>query len=190
MYPIVRVSFGVVVSCVFLILVANVNGFFVSPSDDPAWVDVAAADAAGSTNGGPGGPGLAVYQRVCQSCHQASGAGLEGVYPPLAGSEWAQGDPGIPVRLVLHGFQGAIERNGVQYSGVMAAWGEVLDDQEIADVLNYVRAAWGNSGSTIAADYVAEVRAATANKLGAYQPDEVVAEVTAAASGGDSSAEQ
>ena len=186
MYPIVRVSFGVVVSCVLLILAANVSGFFVSPSDDPAWVDVAVADAGGGTGNGPGGPGLAVYQRVCQSCHQATGNGLEGVYPPLAGSEWAQGDPAIPVRLVLHGFQGAIERNGVKYSGVMAAWGEVLDDQEIADVLNFVRASWGNSGAPVAADYVAEVRAATANKLGAYQPDEVLAEATASASGGDS----
>ena len=103
--------------------------------------------------------GEEVYAQVCQSCHMANGAGLTKVYPPLAGSDWPMMEASIPIRIVLHGLMGEIEVNGEKYNNVMAPWGAVLGDQEVANVLNYVRSSWGNSGADeITVEKVAEVR--------------------------------
>ena len=77
-----------------------------------------------------------------------------------------------PIRIVLHGFQGAIERNGKTYNGVMAAWSQ-LSDQEIADVLTHVRSSWGNSAGAVTVDEVKAVRDQTAGKVGAYTEAEL-----------------
>ena len=103
--------------------------------------------------------GEEVYAQVCQSCHMANGAGLTKVYPPLAGSDWPMMEASIPIRIVLHGLMGEIEVNGEKYNNVMAPWGAVLGDQEVANVLNYVRSSWGNTGADeITVEQVAEVR--------------------------------
>ena len=140
----------------------NVKGFFVEPGDDPKWVDPDAQNAANADAGGAvaaGGPSAAVYAKICAGCHQASGKGVPGTYPPLAGSELLTGDPTKPTKIILHGFKGKIVRGGATYEGLMAPWKDALSDQEIADVLNYVRTSWGNSGSNdITADQVKQVR--------------------------------
>lgn len=144
----------------------NYEGFFTKYSDDPVWIDpnAAAAAAGGSTE--PGGPGKVVYGRICAACHLGSGKGVPGNnIPPLAGSAFAQGDATIPIRIVLHGFRGPIERGGAQINGQMAPWKDQLSDQEIADVLTYVRMSFGNSGGAITADEVKAVREATASQL-------------------------
>jgi len=155
------------------ITACNIQGFFTKVGDDPVWVDPNAA-AATAADAGAGGPGKAVYGKICASCHLGTGKGVPGNnIPPLAGSALAQGDATIPVRIVLHGFKGPIERGGVTINGQMAAWKDVLNDQEIADVLTYVRSSFGNTGTAVTADEVKAVREQTSGHAGAYTEAEL-----------------
>jgi mono/diheme cytochrome c family protein len=108
--------------------------------------------------------GKQVYSTTCAACHQAAGEGVEGTYPPLAGSEWVNGDDAKVVRIVLNGVSGPLEVAGETYSGMMPAWGPVLKDDDIAAVLTYVRSSWGNKAQPITAATVAKIRAATASR--------------------------
>jgi len=154
----------------------NVKGFFTSYDDDPVYESPITEAAAGAEAGGSSAdasPGAKTFKEVCSSCHQTKGQGVPGTYPPLAGSALAQNaDATKPIRIVLHGFQGAIERNGKTYNGVMAAWSQ-LSDQEIADVLTHVRSSWGNSAGAVTFDEVKTVRDQTAGKVGAYTEAEL-----------------
>ncbi|MAA77893.1 MAG: cytochrome C [Deltaproteobacteria bacterium] len=89
--------------------------------------------------------GAEVYQTFCIHCHQANGQGVPTRYPPLNGSQWLKGT--IPIKIVLHGLKGPIEVNGETYNNVMAPWGNVLTDQEIANVIMYIRTSWNNSAT-------------------------------------------
>lgn len=90
--------------------------------------------------------GKTVYMKTCVACHQANGAGLAPVFPPLDGSEWLQLDNTVLAKIVLRGLQGPIKVKGADYNMVMAPLGDTLKDAEVADVLNYVRATWGKGG--------------------------------------------
>jgi mono/diheme cytochrome c family protein len=104
------------------------------------------------------------YQAVCSACHQATGLGVEGNFPPLAGSEWLTGKSEVPIAIVLHGLQGEIEVAGKKYNGVMSAWGETMNDAEIAAVLTHERSSWGNTASPVTADEVKTIRAKYASR--------------------------
>lgn len=165
---------GSIVAVSGLVVGCNVSGFFTSYGDDPVWVDpnAKAAEAGGDQAGG--GPGKGVYGRICASCHLGSGKGVPANnIPPLGGSQLAQGDATVPIRIVLHGFRGPIERNGVAINGQMAAWKDQLSDAEIADVLTYVRSNFGNSGAAVTADDVKAVREKTASRLAPYSEAEL-----------------
>jgi len=110
--------------------------------------------------------GQQIYQR-CATCHQATGLGLPGSFPPLAGSEWATApNAAVPIRIVLHGLQGLITVKNQRFSSAMPAYGtgQPLSDADVAAVLTYVRSAWGNSASAVTGDEVARERAATASR--------------------------
>lgn len=111
-----------------------------------------------------GPDGKVVYSTTCAACHQATGEGVEGTYPPLAGSEIVNGDEAKVIRIVLHGLTGPVEVAGETYSGMMPPWGGVLKDPELAAVLTYVRGAWGNKAAPITTAKVAAIRAATASR--------------------------
>jgi mono/diheme cytochrome c family protein len=117
------------------------------------------APAAGGEAAAPDGE--AIYSARCVACHQATGLGLAGAFPPLAESEWVVGIPERPVGIVLHGLQGAIEVKGVPYQGVMPAFKDQLSDGEIAAVVSYVRRSFGNDAPVVSAETVATVRGAT-----------------------------
>ena len=102
--------------------------------------------------------GEEVYTQVCQVCHQAGGAGLAGAFPPLAGSEWVAKSSETLSKIVLHGLMGEIEVKGAKYNSVMAPLGSQLNDQEVANVLTYVRSNWGNSSGEVKAEEVKAVR--------------------------------
>jgi mono/diheme cytochrome c family protein len=104
----------------------------------------------------PAVSGQAVYTTVCMPCHNEGGAGVEGRYPPLAGSEWVAREDAI--RFVLHGRSGPIEVKGKRYVGEMPALGGQLTDAEIAAVVNYVRQNWGNKGPAVDEATVAKLR--------------------------------
>lgn len=147
---------------------------FVGDDAPPEWEpdpkDVAAQQGALPT---AGGPGAAVFNAKCAVCHQMTGEGIPGVYPTLKGSALATGDPSLPIRVVLHGFQGPIERNGRTYNGVMQPWQNELSDQEIADVLTYVRTSWGNAAAAIDAAAVKDVRDKTKGRVTAWTEAEL-----------------
>jgi len=99
---------------------------------------------------------------MCFTCHQPNGVGLAGQFPPLAGSDWVLGDKDRLIKISMYGLMGEIEVNGVKYNNVMAPPGippGSLTDDQIANVLTYIRNDWGNSASAVSAEEVATVRA-------------------------------
>lgn len=110
--------------------------------------------------------GAAVYQSVCGLCHQPTGYGVPNVAPPLAESLWVTGDPERLIRIALHGLYGEIEVNGQKWNLAMPGQGmnPLLDDAKLADVLTYIRNAWGNEAAPISAAQIAKVREATKNR--------------------------
>ncbi|MCX8488990.1 MAG: GDSL-type esterase/lipase family protein, partial [Opitutales bacterium] len=105
-------------------------------------------------------PGQAIYEALCLNCHQAAGQGLNGVYPPLAKSDWVAGDAQTLIRITIHGLAGPTKVQGTDYGLVpMPPMG--LDDQQLADVLTYVRSAFGNKAPAVKPDEVKAVREAT-----------------------------
>ncbi len=80
----------------------------------------------------------------CNGCHQANGAGVAGVYPPLDGSEWVTEGTERIAQLILNGIQGPIKVKGQSYANVMPAHKGILTDEQIANVITYIRASWSN----------------------------------------------
>jgi nitrite reductase (NO-forming)/hydroxylamine reductase len=102
--------------------------------------------------------GEAVYLGNCSACHQPTGQGLPGAFPPLAESDFLQGNRRDVMQAALFGLSGPITVNGTDYNGVMPSMG-YLNDQELADALTYVFASWGNSLAAVSVDEVAALRA-------------------------------
>ncbi|HYC71278.1 MAG TPA: cytochrome c [Opitutaceae bacterium] len=105
--------------------------------------------------------GKRVYQANCMLCHQANGQGQPNVYPPLAGSEWLANEERM-IRIVLHGVNGPITVAGKEFNNAMTPFGGALSDEQIANVLSYVRSDWGNSHPEVDPATVARIRAETA----------------------------
>jgi mono/diheme cytochrome c family protein len=106
------------------------------------------------------------YDLVCITCHQATGLGVAGVYPPLAGSEWVVGSEERVIRILLHGLKGPVHVKGADYgTAAMPAVGKVAgsgynwSDEKIAAVLTYIRQEWGNKASPITPEQVAAIHA-------------------------------
>jgi mono/diheme cytochrome c family protein len=98
--------------------------------------------------------GKSVYVQNCLSCHQADGGGVEGMNPPLSKTDYVLGDKPRLIGVLVNGLKG-VEINGEEYRSVMPAQTH-LSDQQMADVLTYVRNSFGNKASAVA---VAEVKA-------------------------------
>lgn len=96
--------------------------------------------------------GKEVYLLQCQSCHLEKGEGVEGLYPPLAKTNYLKNTKKI-IGIILNGQSGEITVNGKKYNTDMPAQ-SYLTDQQIADVLNYVRTSWGNKYPAITAAQV------------------------------------
>jgi mono/diheme cytochrome c family protein len=117
------------------------------------------------------GLGQQIYNNNCSGCHQSSGKGIPGGFPPLAGHApevlIQKGQPYL-VRLILFGLAGAIEVDGTSYNGNMPSWSDALRDDEIAAVINHVLTGWGND-ALLPKDFKpvlpAEVAAARAENL-------------------------
>ena len=101
--------------------------------------------------------GAEVYGLTCVACHQPTGAGVEGAFPPLDGSDWLTGDAGVPIRIVTGGLQGPVKVAGKDFNAVMPAHVD-LDDQKVSDVLTYVRQSWSNDAAPVTPAQVKEIR--------------------------------
>ncbi|MEO7127606.1 MAG: cytochrome c [Rhodoferax sp.] len=115
--------------------------------------------------------GAAVFASHCAACHQATGAGLPGVFPPLAGSDWVAGKEATLIAIVLHGINGPLTVKGNPFNGAMPTFQGQLQDPEVAAVLTYVRSQWGNTGGPITADAVAAVRKDTSSRTEPFKGD-------------------
>jgi mono/diheme cytochrome c family protein len=115
--------------------------------------------------------GKSAFNAVCITCHQATGQGVPGIYPPLAGSEWVNGPSGRVIRIVLYGLKGDVHVEGHDFNAAaMPVFGQVSgsaynwSDEKIAAVLTYVRQEWGNKSGPISADDVSAARKATGDR--------------------------
>jgi len=86
--------------------------------------------------------GEEIYQDFCLQCHLDNGKGVENAFPPLAGSDYLQNNIEASIRGIKYGLRGEITVNGNTYNGVMVNQG--LDEEEVADVMNYILNSWGN----------------------------------------------
>lgn len=111
--------------------------------------------------------GKLLFGAKCAACHQATGLGLAGVFPPLAGAEWVIGNEKVLISALLHGIKGEIIVKGNKYNGVMPAFKNLSDD-EIAAILTYIRTDWGNAAPAVTAAAVKATREATKDQAAEY----------------------
>ena len=104
--------------------------------------------------------GKAVFAAQCAACHQATGKGLPGVFPPLDGSEWVQGDARTVANILLHGINGKISVAGAEYNGAMPSF-QQLSDAELAAVASHVRSTWSNKAPALSATLFEQERKAS-----------------------------
>jgi len=116
--------------------------------------------AVGAVAGGyDAAKGSSLYTANCSACHQASGEGLPGAFPPLKGNGVVNDeDAAQHIHVVLHGLQ-ATPIGGVAYGGVMPAFAATLNDADVAAILDYERSSWGNHGKPVSPAQVAAERA-------------------------------
>jgi mono/diheme cytochrome c family protein len=122
--------------------------------------------------------GKELYLRdgYCGTCHQQDGSGLPNSgFPPLSESPFVLGDEETLIKIVLKGLQGPIEVDGVKYDGQvpMTPFERLMDDEEIAAVLSYVRNSFGNKAPPISPEKVKTVREKIKDKKGFYNMAEL-----------------
>ena len=117
--------------------------------------------------------GKKIFSANCATCHQMSGMGVAGQYPPLAGSEYVNGGTRRLGMIVLKGLQGPLVVKGMTYgSAVMQPWDKTLNDAKIADVLTFIRQEWGNKGGPVTPEAIAALRKELANHPESFtEPD-------------------
>jgi mono/diheme cytochrome c family protein len=123
--------------------------------------------------------GKAIYMRdgFCNTCHQSDGKGLgNSGFPPIAGTKWVTGSEERLIKLVLKGLYGPIEVLDKKYPGQvpMTPFAGMLNDEEVAAVLTYVRNSFGNKASAISPEKVKSTRASIIDKTGFYSPEELL----------------
>jgi mono/diheme cytochrome c family protein len=104
--------------------------------------------------------GKKVYTERCLTCHQIDGGGVQNMNPPLTKTKWVLGDKTQLIQIVLKGMSTGVEIDGDSYHNVMASHAD-LNDQQIADVLTYVRNNFGNKAKAVTVAEVKAVRAKT-----------------------------
>jgi mono/diheme cytochrome c family protein len=102
--------------------------------------------------------GQKIYNTFCLACHQGDGSGVPGLNPPLIKTKWVLGDKKELITIILKGMEEPITVDGEEYNNVMASHA-FLKDQEIADVLTFVRNSFGNKASSVTTAEVKSVRA-------------------------------
>lgn len=164
--PLVLLGFGSVLIFFAAIYMVRNRGGFDPLAYDPKF-DPQTAVAATAVKVDPIADGQKLFTGTCATCHQATGQGVPGTFPPLAGSEWVQGSEERAIRILLNGLSGPVKVAGADYNSAMPAFGPGgygWSDDKIAHVLTYVRQAWGNKAPEVAVEKVAEIRAAVGQR--------------------------
>lgn len=100
--------------------------------------------------------GERIYTQNCLACHQPTGVGIPGAFPPLAGSDYLAADKSRAIGVIINGLQGEVVVNGKTYNGIMPA--VALGDSQVASVLTYVMNTWGNDFGEVTAMDVTQKR--------------------------------
>jgi mono/diheme cytochrome c family protein len=102
--------------------------------------------------------GKKFYDGACIACHEVDGSGAPRIYPPLPGNANLQSaDASSTLRIILDGAE-TVTTPRAPNKGSMPAYAAKMTDQQIADVTNYIRNAWGNAAPLVTADQVAKAR--------------------------------
>ncbi|MBK9193045.1 MAG: cytochrome c [Crocinitomicaceae bacterium] len=109
-------------------------------------------EANSETAGNKYASGEKVYQANCVACHQSEGEGVEGVFPPLANSDYLMADKNRAIKQIINGSSGEMVVNGITYNTIMPP--QPLNDEEIKDVMNFILNSWGNKGGEVTLDEV------------------------------------
>lgn len=155
-----------IVAAITLAMVVSGAAYIVSsePFGPPGFGDRRTiADLSGPVASAGAADGKQVFAANCAACHQASGKGLPGVFPPLAGSEWVAGDERVLANILLHGVTGDITVAGNNFKGSMPSF-QQLGDAELAAVATYIRSNWGNQAAPIRAGVFGAERKSAARK--------------------------
>jgi mono/diheme cytochrome c family protein len=124
--------------------------------------------------------GQKVYFREghCGTCHQANGKGLDPAFPSLEKSPWVAGDANRLIKLAMYGLMGPLEINGKKYDGQvpMTPFAGMLNDQEMADVLTFVRNSFGNQADPVSAAMVKAIRDENPGRLQFCTTEELLKE--------------
>ena len=150
-----------------------------------ARVGITASAAGDTTAKGPVDPiaeGKRIFGTNCAACHQSTGLGIAGAFPPLVGSEWVTGPEATVVRILLNGLGGPLRVKGATYNGAMPAWKEALSDDDIAHVITYIRQWSPNAAAAVQGATVAAFRKDAAARAGAWTEAELKALESAPAS--------
>lgn len=107
--------------------------------------------------------GKELYLTTCGVCHQPNGNGEDGLAPPLRDSEWTVGSQDRLIRVALHGIRGPITVKGKHYDLDMPPMA-ILDDEQISNILTYIRREWGHIADPVDKATVAKIREATADR--------------------------
>lgn len=102
-------------------------------------------------------PGKAVYAQYCLTCHQTDGSGTPNMHPPLTSGSWVGKDPKDLIAIMMKGLSGKIEVNGEVYKSFMPSQAQLTDEQ-MADVLSYIRSSFGNNFEPVTPEMVKKVR--------------------------------
>ena len=122
-------------------------------------------------------PGRVVYELACLPCHQPDGKGLPDTYPPLVGSDWVGGEKTRVIKIVLHGLTGPLTVAGqpfVMTNPVPMPSMAGLDDQQIADVLTFIRGDFAPGASPVLPAEVKALRAGTGNREAPWTAEELL----------------
>jgi len=111
--------------------------------------------------------GHTIYESICQACHQEDGRGKELVAPSLVGSAFATGAASVPVRILLNGKEGPV--------GLMPPLGQTFTDDQIANVLTYIRRQWGNTAAPVDVPIVRDTRTAVTGRTRPWTNQELTA---------------
>jgi mono/diheme cytochrome c family protein len=101
--------------------------------------------------------GKRLFATICAACHQPTGQGIPGRFPPLAGSDFLNADKHRAIKIVVNGLQGEVMVNGQKFNNSMPQF--PLSDEDIASALTFVYSSFGNSGKDVTAGEVSSVRA-------------------------------
>ena len=87
--------------------------------------------------------GEALYRQYCANCHMEDGTGLQGIIPPLAGSDYLRKNPTATACIIRYGLDAPVTVNGRTYDQPMAGIPK-LNEFDIANIINYIHHSWGN----------------------------------------------